>query len=72
MAKEMARQWPGVVEVKRKFGRPQHHVKGLWQKFDTALIRADDPPPPRDCHLSLSAVDEVQSPRLRKFLKDNA
>ena len=71
MAKEMERRWPGVVEVKRKFGRPQHHVKGLWQKFDTALIPADDPPPPRKYNLTLSAVAEVQSPRLRQFLKDN-
>ena len=72
MAQEMEKQWPGVVEVKRKFGRPQHHVKGLWQKFDTPLIAADDPPPAREYNLSLSAVAEVQSPKLRKFLKENA
>ena len=72
MAKEMEKQWPGVVEVKRKFGRPQHHVKGLWQKFDTPLIPTDNPPPPREYNLSLFAVAEVQSPKLRKFLKENA
>ncbi len=48
MAKEMEKQWPGVVSVKRKFGRPQHHVKSLWQKFDTALIPDPDAPPPRE------------------------
>lgn len=37
MARDLERQWPGVVTVKRKFKRAQHEIKGLWQKFDTPL-----------------------------------
>jgi hypothetical protein len=39
MAKSLERMWPGVVETKRRFRRPQHVVKDAWRKFDTPLIR---------------------------------
>lgn len=39
MARQLERVWPGVVTTKRKFNRPQHHVVGLWKKFDTPLKR---------------------------------
>lgn len=35
MARMLERQWPGVVQTKRRFGRPQHVVN--WKKFDTPL-----------------------------------
>lgn len=35
MARELERRWPGVVQTKRRFGRPQHVVN--WKKFDTPL-----------------------------------
>jgi len=35
MACSLERMWPGVVETKRRFGRPQHVVN--WRKFDTPL-----------------------------------
>lgn len=35
MAKSLERLWPGVVETKRRFGRPQHVIRNQWQKFDT-------------------------------------
>jgi len=37
MARQLERQWPGVVTVSRKWGRPQHVVN--WRKFDTPLRR---------------------------------
>lgn len=37
MAKSLERLWPGIVETKRRFGRPQHVIKNQWQKFDTPL-----------------------------------
>lgn len=37
MAESLRRQWPHIVEVKRRFRRPQHVVKGAWRNFDTAL-----------------------------------
>jgi hypothetical protein len=39
MARSLERMWPGVVETKRRFGRPQHVVKNAWRKFDTPLKR---------------------------------
>jgi hypothetical protein len=40
MARELERRWPGVVKVKRRFGRPQHVVD--WTKFKTPLRRKVD------------------------------
>jgi hypothetical protein len=42
MARSLERNWPYVVETKRKYQRPQHHVKKIWTQFDTPLIRRDD------------------------------
>ena len=42
MARSLERQWPGVVETKRRFKRPQHVVKSSWRKFDTPLRRKPD------------------------------
>lgn len=36
MARELERRWPGIVETKRRFGRPQHVVK--WDIFRQPLI----------------------------------
>jgi hypothetical protein len=37
MARALERQWPGVVETKRRFKRPQHVIKDSWRRFDTPL-----------------------------------
>lgn len=42
MARSLERAWPGVVETKRRFQRPQHVVKGNWRGFDTKLVRRSD------------------------------
>ncbi len=39
MARSLERVWPGVVETKRRFQRPQHVIKNAWRKFDTPLIK---------------------------------
>lgn len=39
MARSLARDWPHVVTVRRRFRRAQHVVRDAWQKFDTQLIR---------------------------------
>lgn len=41
MARSLEMMWPGVVETKRLFGRPQHSVKYQWKKFDTQLKLKD-------------------------------
>lgn len=43
MARELERAWPGVVEVKRRYNRPQHVVRfGPLGGFDTKLERRTD------------------------------
>lgn len=37
MAQSLKRDWPGVVDVKRKFGRAQHEIKNQWRGFNTPL-----------------------------------
>lgn len=37
MARSLERLWPGVVETKRRFRRPQHVVAQAWKRFDTPL-----------------------------------
>lgn len=46
MARSLQRVWPGVVETKRRFGRPQHTVN--WRRFRTPLkLRPDAKLPER-------------------------
>jgi hypothetical protein len=42
MARALERAWPHVVEVDRRFQRPQHVVRDAWKKFDTPLKRRAD------------------------------
>jgi hypothetical protein len=37
MVRALERRWPGVVRVGRRFGHPQHFIKGEWSFFDTPL-----------------------------------
>lgn len=41
MARSLERVWPGVVETKRRFQRPQHVVADQWRFFDTQLKLKD-------------------------------
>jgi len=75
MARSLERLWPGVVETKRRFGRPQHVVKDAWKRFDTPLklkagINLEDLPPVDDYGLKLKQVKEIQSEDLRRFVED--
>lgn len=73
MARDLERVWPGVVTTKRRFNRPQHVVASSWMKFDNKLIRKSPQPKSRGIKLIVKQVKgEVQSPTLRKMLKENA
>ena len=69
MARSLERMWPGVVETKRRFGRPQHFIKDAWKRFTTPLkVRADAPPPDPQRHaLALQQVKPIQSDSLREW-----
>lgn len=73
MARNLERQWPGVVTTDRRFQRPQHVVAHSWKHFDTPLqLRPDlqDTPPadtPDDTGMKLTQVQPIQSPHLQAF-----
>ena len=75
MAKSLERMWPGVVETKRRFDRPQHVIKNAWKGFDTQLIRRKDIDwdnlKSNNYGMKLRQVkDEVKSEELQQWLKN--
>lgn len=71
MARTLERAWPGVVTTSRRFGRPQHVVKGSWSYFDTGLKRKVAPPPVRAYGMRLVEKKPVQDPRLKQMLEEH-
>jgi len=74
MARALERVWPGVVETKRRFQRPQYVVASSWRKFDTPLRLRPGvvlPTGTDERGLELRAVREVRSPRMRELLESN-
>ena len=73
MARELERVWPGVVETKRRFGRPQHVVKGAWTKFDTPLKLKPDAGPIPDFGVVMRQVaEQIKSPELQRLLEERS
>lgn len=75
MARSLERVWPGVVETKRRFQRPQHVVKDAWKRFDTPLILkpgvvCDPDAKPNEYGMELVQVKPIKSAALREFVKD--
>lgn len=75
MARSLERQWPGVVDVKRRFKRPQHVVRDSWRGFDTPLKPKPGCEPERYAGTGLSprltqVAETVESPRLRAILDE--
>ena len=72
MARALERKWPGVVETRRKWQRPQHVIKDNWRRFDTPLKRRVDaavPAVPNEYGMRLRQVaPEIKSERLRALL----
>jgi hypothetical protein len=46
-ARDLERIWPYVTYTKRRFSKPQVHVKNNWKIFNTRLKLKSNPPP---CH----------------------
>lgn len=75
MAKGLERQWPGVVETKRRYNRPQHVISKNWRRFDTPLIRRGDVDfgslEPNEYGMTLKKTrDVVKSKSLRGLLSE--
>ena len=73
MARSLERRWPGVVETKRRFHRPQHVVK--WNCFDTPLQRREDLDwraiKEARSTMHLIEVGEIQSEAMRQLKHDH-
>lgn len=73
MARSLERAWPYVVETKRKFLRPQHHVVKQWKQFDTPFIRRTDinwdEIEKEETKLKLVQVAETKSETLKRAVK---
>jgi len=76
MARSLERLWPGVVETKRRFQRPQHVIKDAWKRFDTPLklkpgIDLHKFPKIDEYGMQLIQVkDEIKSPELKKLFSE--
>lgn len=76
MARSLERVWPQVAVVGRRYNRPQHVIRYNWTRFDTPLKR--DPSidwsqftSDNEYGMSLQAVGEIRSERLKKLIADN-
>lgn len=72
MARSLERLWPGVVETRRRFKRPQHVVKDTWRRFTTPLrlkpgvdLGAIEP---NEYGLELVELAPIRSRRLRELV----
>lgn len=74
MARQLESMWPGTVEVIRRHGRPQHHIKHDWQRFDVPLKKkaglAIDPAP-NEFGMKIKALKEITNPLTAKLYKEN-
>lgn len=77
MARSLERMWPGVVETRRRFQRPQHVVKDAWKRFDTPLrLRPDlqsagTATAPDEHGLQLIQTAPIQSPTLQAIYDEH-
>tara|TARA_X000001382_G_scaffold122677_2_gene105826 strand:- start:2426 stop:3301 length:876 start_codon:yes stop_codon:yes gene_type:complete len=72
MANSLKRLWPKVVDVKRRFKRPQHVIKDQWGKFDTPLIKKKNihiSKQPNEFGLKIIQKDKIKSQRLKNITK---
>lgn len=77
MARSLERVWPGVVETKRRFQRPQHVVKYSWRRFDTPLklkpgVNLEDLPRVDDYGMKLIEVKPIKSESLQALVDSDS
>jgi len=74
MARDLERLWPGVVDTRRRFGRPQHRVKNWWRSFDNELILKKGvkiPKEPNNYGMVLAEKKTVRSKELQELVKES-
>lgn len=77
MARTLEQAWPRVVETRRRFGRPQHAIRGAWSGFDTPLQRRGDIdwdglPAVDEYGLQLVQVrDQIRSPVVQRIYDES-
>jgi len=74
MANSLKRMWPKVVDVTRRFQRPQHKIVFEWRRFDTPLIKKKNlkiKNKKNNVGQKLVAVGKVKSKMLKGMIKEN-
>jgi len=72
MARSLEKRWYGVVETKRRWGRPQHVIKNAWRRFDTPLKLKDDiklEEKPNEFGMKLIKLKEPRSLKIKELLE---
>jgi hypothetical protein len=69
MARELERHWPGIVTVERRFGRPQHVIKGSWKDFTTPLIPKKGKRKASPRKMQLSKTKPIRSAEVRRLIR---
>ncbi len=73
MARSLERMWPGVVQTKRRWKRPQHRIKNSWLGFDTPLKLKEgidlNQMEPNEYGMELKQISEIKSPSLKKLIR---
>lgn len=73
MARSLERVWPGIVEVKRRFQRPQHVIN--WGIFTTPLKLKPGLDltklSPNEFGMKLTQVKPIKSPIVQKLFQEN-
>jgi hypothetical protein len=69
MAKELERRWPRVATTRRRYGRPHHHARCNWVKYDTPLKLKPGidlaSMKPNEYGMHLTTVSEISSPKVK-------
>jgi hypothetical protein len=72
MARALEKNWPGIVKVTRRFGRPQHVVN--WGHFADVPLRKREgveiPDESDEYGMTVTAVAEPQSERMRRLFDE--
>ena len=58
-SRTLQQRWPGVVELKNKYGRPHFHIKDNWQLFKDIPLKRDPDYVPEDIKFKLTVKEAV-------------
>lgn len=70
MSRSLEKLWPGIVTVKRRFGRPHFMIKNNWKSFKRPLIKKKGYIDDRKLDLKLVKKKEIKHPDLKEIFDE--